>query len=397
MERRMIPIFWPYIPKEKILEEISETLDGRWLGQGPKVDRFEEEFKNKFGYENSLFVNSGTSALELAYHLIGLKEGDEVIVPVLDCTAGHMGLLRRGVKIVFVDIEKETWNMDPEDVERKITSQTRAIVAVPLGGIPVNKRVFEIARRHNIPVINDASQHHEPTVLEGDYVCYSFQAIKHITTCDGGMLCSKNKEEHGKAKLLRWFGIDRELKRRKNYQAWERREMTFDIESPGYKYQPTDVDACFGLAAIHDLDKVIEYRRELVELYKRGLEMLNNVSVVAGGSCWLMGILAEDRDELADFLKEKNIETNMVHLRNDIFRVFGGQRLDLPNMNFVEPKYLYLPLNPKVTREDVGYICEKIKEFYETKNIREEIKIVEEKLAELKRKLVREGSGGQVL
>lgn len=388
-----IPLFWPYIPKEKILEEITETLNGRWLGQGPKVDRFEREFGNKFGYEYPLFVNSGTSALELAYHLIGLKEGDEVIVPILDCTAGQMGLLRRGVNIVFADIEKETLNINPEDIEKKITNKTKAIVAVHLGGIPVNERVFDIAKKHNeIPVIVDASQNHEPTKLRGDYICYSFQAIKHITTCDGGMLCLKNKEEYKRAKLLRWFGIDRELKVKKNYQAWERREMTFDIEEAGYKYQPTDIDACFGLATLQDLDKVIQYRKELVEEYKKGLEALDKISIIAGGSYWLLGILVEERDDIAEFLKKSNIETNMVQLRNDIFNVFGGKRLDLPNMDWIEPRYLYLPLNTKITKADVEYICKKINEFYETKEIRAEIETLRKRIIELEEKLLKKES-----
>lgn len=360
----IIPIFWPYIPKEGILEEIKDTLNSRWLGQGPKVDKFEKEFGKKFGYQYNLFVNSGTSALELAYHLIGLKEGDEVIVPILNCTAGQTGLMRRGVKIVFADIERETFNLDPEDFEKKITPKTKAVVAVHLGGIHVNRKIFEVAKKNNILIIVDAAQHHEPTKLEGDYICYSFQAIKHITTCDGGMLCLKNEEEYNRAKRLRWFGIDRELKARKNYQAWERREMTFDIEEAGHKYQPTDIDACFGLAALPNLDEVIEYRRELAEEYLKNLEPLHKVLTIVGGSYWLFGILVEERDELAEFLKINNIETNMVHLRNDIFSIFGGKRLNMPNMDWIEPRYLYLPINPKVTKENVKYICEKIKEFY---------------------------------
>ena len=364
--REQIPLFWPYIPKEKIIEEISDTLDSRWLGQGPKVDKFEKEWSKKFGYKYPLFVNSGTSALELAYHLVGLKKGDEVIVPVLDCTAGHMGLLRRGTKVVFADIERETFNIDPKSLESKITSKTKAIIPVPLGGIPVNEKVFEVAKGYDIPVIQDASQHHEPTELDGNYVAYSLQAIKAITVGDGGMLCLKNEEDYKRAKLLRWFGIDRELKEKKNYQAWEKREMTFDIEEAGYKYQPTDIDACFGLAALPDLDKVIKYRKGLGEQYRNNLESLNNVSVVAGGSYWLMGILAEKRDDLAEFLKTKDIDVNMIHLRNDIFKVLGGKRLDLPNMNWVEPRYLYLPLNTKVTKDDVNYVCDNVKEFYKT-------------------------------
>lgn len=228
-QNKVIPLFWPFIPKKEILKEISDTLDGRWLGQGPLVDLFEKEFGKKMGYKYPLFVNSGTSALELAYHLIGLKKGDEVIVPILDCMAGQMGLLRREVKIVFADIDKNL-NIDFYDVYKKITPNTKAIVGVHLGGIHFNPELYKVAYRFDngpyehtkhIPIIVDASQYHAPT--KGDYICYSFQAIKHITTCDGGMLVLNNKEEYDRAKKLRWFGIDRELKTRKNYQAWEKR------------------------------------------------------------------------------------------------------------------------------------------------------------------------------
>ncbi len=362
-------MFHPYDGcKKQILKNIKKALDTRWWGQGPLVDKFEKEFSKKFGYKYPLFVNSGTSALELAYHLIGLKNKDEVIVSVLDCTAGQTGLLRKGVKIVFADINKYDFNISFEDIKKKITLKTKAVVAISLGGIDIDRNIYLYLKRRGISLILDAAQHHEPKELKADYVCYSFQAIKHMTTCDGGMLCLKNGKEYKRAKLLRWFGIDRELKAKKNYQAWEKRQMTFDIEEAGYKYQPTDIDACFGLAALPDLSKIIKYRRELAVEYLKNLEPLDEIDVVVGGSCWLFGILTEKRDELAEYLKSYQIDTNMVHLRNDIFKVFGGKRQELPNMDWVESRYLYLPINTKVTKKDVRFICKKIKDFYHASN-----------------------------
>jgi len=361
--KKIIPIFWPYIPKKRILKEISHTLSGRWLGQGPKVNEFEKKFGEMFGYKYPLFVNSGTAALELAYHLVGLKKGDEVIVPVLNCTAGQTGLLRRGVKIVFADINKEDFNISFDDIKKKITGKTKAVVAVALGGIDVDGRIFPYLKKHGIFLIIDASQHHQPKALEADYVCYSFQAIKHITTCDGGMLCLANAEEHRRAKLLRWFGIDRDLKAKKNFQAWERRQIVFDIEEAGYKCQPTDIDACFGIAALPDLEKIIKYRQELAEEYRKNLESAKDIKLVYGGSCWLFGILCEKRDALAAYLRDNDTETNMVHLRNDIFTIFKPYQSDCPNMDWIHERYLYLPLNPKVTKRDVRYICNKIMLF----------------------------------
>src|SRR3989338_3018652 len=360
--KKTIPLFWPYIPKEKILKEIADTLSWRYLGQGPKVTKFEQDFGKKFGFKYPIFLNSGTSALELIYHLIGIGIGDEVIVPVLNANAGQTGLVRRGAKIVFADIEKNTLNLDPKDLEKKITSKTKAIVTVHLGGIPVNKKVFRIAKKHKLPVILDLAQDHNPQSGKyGDYLVYSFQAIKTITTADGGMLVLRNEEDYQRTKKLRWFGIDRELK---NRNKWQKREMTFDIEEAGYKFQPTDIDACFGLAALPDLDKVLKYRADLADEYRKELSSVKQVKMLQDGSNWLFCILAEDRDNLADFLIKSGIETNLVHLRNDLYKVFGGKKLNLPNMNWVETRYLCLPINPKITKSDVRYICAKIKEFY---------------------------------
>lgn len=358
---KKIPIFWPFIPKDAIMRELSKTLSSRWIGQGPKVEKFEKEFGKKFGYKYPLFVNSGTAALEMAYHLIGIGPGDEVIVPILDCTAGQTGLLRRGAKIKFCDISEVTLNIDSLDLESKITDKTKAIVAVHLGGVPISKQVFAIGKKYKIPVIADAAQHHAPS--DGDYVCYSFQAIKHITTGDGGMLVLRTKEEHHRAKLLRWFGIDRDQKAKKGWQPWSHRQMTFDIQEAGYKYQPTDIDASLGLASLPYLDTVIKYRQRLVKEYLKNLPPF--AVPVVGGTAWLMGILVEhDRDELAEYLLKHGVEAHMVHLRNDIFKVFGGKRLPLENMNKIESQYLYLPVHTKVTLKDVQYICRLIGKFY---------------------------------
>lgn len=366
----MIPIFHPYRGANKeILKELKNTLDSRWWGQGPKVDLVEKEFGKRFGYKYPLFVNSGTSALELAYHMIGLKKGDEVIVPVLNCTAGQTGLLRRGVKIIFADIDTQL-NIDWCDLEHKITKKTKAIIVVYLGGVLVNEEVFKVARKHKIPVIVDAAQHHSPVELSGDYVAYSFQAIKHITTGDGGMLCLKNKKNYKRAKLLRWFGINREQKAKKGWQAWQRRQMTFDIEEAGYKMQPTDIDASFMLVMLKHLDKIIEYRKGLVKEYMKQLENVKGVmNFITGGSYWLFGIVCEDRDRLAEYLKNSSIECNLVHLRNDIFKIFGGERKkDLTIMNWFEDKYLYLPLNTEISIKDVKFVCKKIREYYGSRN-----------------------------
>ena len=191
-----------------------------------------------------------------------------------------------------------------------------------------------------------------------------------MTTGDGGMLILKNKKEYERAKKLRWFGIDREAKKRSDWQPWKKRQMTMDIEEAGYKYQPTDIDATFGIVMLDHLDKIIDHNEELCWLYDELLFDLQDRSLTSfwGGACWLYGLhlnSEEDRDALAQHLKKKDIETNLVHLRNDIFTVMGGKRKkDLKTMNSLEFRYLYLPLNTKVTKKEVKYICNEINEFF---------------------------------
>jgi len=359
---KTIPLFWPHIPRRKILREISDTLKTRWIGQGPKVNEFEQEFVKKFKTPNALFLNSCTAALELAYHIIGIKRGDTVLTPVLTCTATNIPLARRHANIVFVDINTSTLNMDYEDFKRKLTGKVKAVVLVPLGGIEIDHKIIAYCRKRHIPVIIDAAQALGLYWPKADFVCYSFQAIKHMTTADGGVLVSKNPAHHSRAKLLRWFGIDREKKAAKDWQAWERREMTFNIEEAGYKFQPTDIDASFGLVGLREFDKIKTYREKLCKIYQKHL--LANIRRVHGGANWLFGINVKHRDELAEYLKIHGIETNLVHLRNDIFQVFGSKRLDLTGMNWIENKYLYLPLNTKIKPSDVRHICRVVNNFY---------------------------------
>jgi perosamine synthetase len=356
----MVPLFYPQIYKEEWLKELEKVFSTRWLGQGPKVDEFEQEFGKKFNYEYCLAVNSGTAALELAYHLIGIEEGDEVLTTVFTCTATNIPLLRREANIKFVDIGYDLV-IDYNDLAKKISKKTKALVVVTLGGLPIDNRIFDLASHYNVPVVIDAAQSAGVQEKYGEYYCYSFQAIKHFTSIDGGMLVLKNEDEYQRAKKLRWFGIDREAKKRADWKCLVNHQMAMDIEEPGYKFHMNDVAATIGLVGLQHSDEILEYRKALCNRY---ITNLINVPVIpiCGGSYWLFAILTTVRDDLIEHLKINNIESDQVQLRNDIFTIFGGRRQRLPNMNYIEDKYLYLPLNNKVTLDDVDYICEKIKE-----------------------------------
>jgi len=350
----MIDLFRPYIP-DGTIDAVNEVIRSRFIGQGPKVDEFEKEFEKFFNVKHAVAVNSGTSALETAYDLIGLSEGDEVIVPVLNCTAGGTALLRRKCKIIFADILENTLCIDPVDVHSKITNKTKAIVQTHLGGIRA-----DVGKLH-IPVISDACQ--ALGIFTGQYDCLSFQAIKHICTSDLGAIILNNSEEAHKAKLLRWFGIDRDKKIENSWQCFKERKMTFDILIPGYKHQPNDIAAAMALIGLRHYNEIIEHRRKIFNIYKKELANIDGITLIDGQEnvYWLCTLLVERRELFAKMLFENGIDSNMVQIRNDIYHVFGGKKLDLPIMNKIEEKYISIPVGMNVTVENAYYICDIIK------------------------------------
>ena len=361
-----IVLFHPHIPKNAS-KYVTETLNTRWIGQGPKVDLFEKQFTEKFAKDFvSLSCGSGTDALHLSYLLAGLKEGDEVIAPLFTCTATNIALLYLGVKIKFADVQKETLNIDPEHVKKLVTNKTKAIVCVHYGGLPCDMDELQsIADEFNIPIIEDAA-HALGAMYKGkhigsisDFTMFSFQAIKNLTTGDGGMVTYKDKNDlYEKGKRLRWFGIDRSAKQG---GIWEN-----DIKEIGYKYQMNDISAAIGLASLEEFDQTMNYRRELFALYEELLTGIDGLNFVGGGfkdrehGAWMCTVLVDRRKELLNKLRANNIESAQVHYRNDRYSIFGGRKA-FENMDIVEDKYLVLPLHTKMSFEDVKTVCKVIK------------------------------------
>ncbi|HAO48485.1 MAG TPA: DegT/DnrJ/EryC1/StrS aminotransferase, partial [Runella sp.] len=276
--REGIVLFYPNIPA-KAASNITEVLHSRWIGQGPKVDEFERRFELKFTYPNKcLAVGSGTDALHLAYLLADLQPGDEVIAPVFTCTATNIPFLYMGVNIVFADVD-DNLNIDVKHVEQLITPKTKAIVCVHYGGLPCEMdELWALGKKHNLFIIEDAA-HAVGAKYKGryigsqsDFTMFSFQAIKHITTGDGGMLVVKDPTLVEKAKRLRWFGIDRTSKQK---GIWEN-----DIVEVGYKYQMTDIAASLGLAGLEEFDEHLAHRQRLYRLYCELLKDIPGIRVI---------------------------------------------------------------------------------------------------------------------
>jgi dTDP-4-amino-4,6-dideoxygalactose transaminase len=349
------------------VEAVAETLRGRWIGQGPKVERFEKQFSEQFaGGQTALAVGSGTDALHLAYKLAGIRDGDEVVVPVFTCTATNIPLLYERARVVFADVQAKTLNIDPHHVRSLVNEKTRAIVCVPYGGLPCDMdELSAIAQEFGIPLIVDAAHavgaayKGRPIACLSEFTMFSFQAIKHITTGDGGMLIMRDSRLAEKAKRIRWFGIDRSAKQ---LGIWEN-----DITEIGYKYQMTDIAAALGLAALAEFPKTSALRKELLAAYESRLRGTPGIAVIGAGykdrehAAWLCTVLVEERVGFQKKLREHKIESNQMHYRNDRYSIFGGRRSDLPNMDAVEDQYVVLPLHTKMTIADVERVCSVIK------------------------------------
>ena len=361
-----VVLFHPYVPQEAA-QKVAEVLSTRWIGQGPLVDKFESEFEEIIGVGKSLAVGSGTDALHLAYLLAGVGPGDEVICPVFTCTATNLPLLYIGATPVFADVDPKTMNISPSSIRELITEKTKAIVTVDYGGLPCDyAEINEIAREFGLKVIDDAAHaigaEYRGTSIGAvaDFTTYSFQAIKHITTGDGGMLHVKDPELAEKGRRLRWFGIDRKAK---FAGIWAN-----DITEIGYKYQMTDIGAAMGIAGLAHLPLVLSHRRELLKAYEEGLKNVHGLYNVGSDSqtdrlhsAWLHTILIDDREGLQKKLASHGIESGQVHYRNDMYSIFGKRREYLQNMDAIESRYLVLPLHMKVGIKEVEKICGIIK------------------------------------
>ena len=364
--KKTITQFYPHIPRTAV-QAIKKVFAGRWIGQGPLVDKLEKIFSRRFANNMaSIAVGSGTDALHLSYILANLKKDDEVICPVFTCTATNIPLLYLDAKIKFADIDPATFNIDIVSVKKLITKKTKAIIFVNYGGLPCNiSELVKLAKKNKITLIQDAAQSldakykNKPITIYADFTIFSFQAIKQISSGDGGMLVIKNTKLIKKAKRIRWFGIDRLAKQG---GTWEN-----DIREIGYKYQMTDIGAALLLESIKEFRKIKIHRKKIFEIYLKELSKNKNINIVndknlKGHAHWLFTILLNKKDYLQKKLRQKGIETNQVHFRNDRYSIFKKfiKNKKFKNMDAVEDKYLVLPIHTKMKINDAKYIADQI-------------------------------------
>jgi len=342
----MLKLFQPYVSDEA-KKLCMEVLDSNYLTEGEQVKLFEKEFGEKFGLQNVVALNSGTSALELAYELAGIKEGDEVLTPVFTCTATNIPLLHLKAKIVFVDTDYDL-NINIEDIKKKITDKTKAIVFVHFGGNNRGlKEIQEIARGFGIPVIEDAAQAVGSEYWgTSEFACVSTQAIKTLTSGDGGFLICKDKQSADKARRLRWFGFDREVKQKVG---------NCDVVDVGYKKHMNNINAAIGRGNLIVIDKLLEHRKDLAWIYE-----------IYGLVChpWLAGGMTNKYEELKKAMADEGYEIGQAHYRNDMYSIFKHLKNYCPTMDIIEGRYFFVPYHHGITEEDahkIGKLCQQLR------------------------------------
>lgn len=342
----------------------NECLNYGFLSEGKYVDAFEKEIEKEFSYKNCVALNSCTSALHLALVLAGVKAGDEVILPAQTFIATGFAVLQCGAKPVFADIDKETGNIDFRDAARKVNQRTQAIICVSWGGTPCDFDTgWEYWRAFNgLSLIQDnahalgSTYKGEPVSNFGTFSCFSFQAIKQLTTGDGGMLTCKNPHDYYRAKKLRWFGIDRE-----NDKTGFDGERVYDAHEVGYKYHMNNIAAAIGLGNLHGVKERQARRKWVADNYQGSFPRLENIVSREGSSDWLFTALVDNRDNFIRMMRSKDIPVSVVHNGIDRNSIFGGIDRSLVNQRYWDEHHICLPCHSGLTDEDVQKVCDAIR------------------------------------
>lgn len=350
----------------KVSGPLSKVLSSGYIGQGHKVVEFEKELAVFIKNPLIFTVNSGTSALQLALRLANVGYGDEVISTPMTCTATNWPILAQGAKIVWADIDPNTGNIDPESIRKLITKKTKAIMVVDWGGYPVDiDKIKKIAGK--IPVIEDAahafgSKYKNRMVGQSaDFTCFSFQAIKHLTTVDGGAVAVKKMFDYKRGVLLRWYGIDREKRSQED-------RIEVDVNEWGYKFHMNDVNATVGLENLKYVKDILKKHRDNANYYKKQLKGLKNVSLLDENanylsSYWLFTIKVKNRPEFSKYMAAKNIMVSQVHRRNDTHPVTKKFKKNLPGVDKYSKEMVCIPVGWWLTKKERAYIAEAVKEY----------------------------------
>lgn len=377
-----IPYALPLIEDDEI-KAVVDTLHSNWLSKGPKTVEFEKQFKEYVDAPHALGLNSCTAGLHIAQLAAGIGPGDEVITTPYTFVASANTIIHTGATPVFVDIDPVTFNIDPKKIEEKITPKTKAIIPVHFAGYPCDMDpIMEIARKHNLIVIEDAA-HAVYTKYKGkmignigDFTCFSFYATKNLVTGEGGMVTTQNEEWADKMRVMSLHGMSK--------NAWNRYgdkgTWYYEVEYPGYKYNMTDMMAALGLVQLGKLENMQKRREEIARKYNEAFSKVEGFITPYESEenvhAWHLYVLrlkenhfTVDRAEFIELLKEKGVGTSVHFIpvpMQPYYKRLGYDVNDYPNALAAYNGAISLPLYPKMTDDQVDRVIEAVLDLAKT-------------------------------
>lgn len=380
IRKKYLPFALPSIGDEEI-KEVIDTLKSGWITTGQKVKSFEEQFKKYIGCEHAIAVSSCTAALHLALIATGIKEGDEVITTPFTFAATAAAIIYVGATPVFVDIQKDTYNIDPEKIEDAITDRTKAIIPVHYAGQPCDMdEILKIAHEHDLIVIEDAAHalgakyKGKNIGTIGDITAFSFYATKNLTTAEGGMVATNNQEYADKIRILSLHGMSKD--------AWKRYEAGgswyYEVLDVGYKYNMTDIQASLGIHQLAKFKQFQETRRKYAKRYTDELKEIKGIvtpyvrpDVEHAWHLYTIlindDVLSLDRSRFIEALNRENIGASVhfipLHLHPYYRKVYGYNKGDFPNAEYVYDRIVSLPLYPLMSEADLNDVINAIEKI----------------------------------
>jgi dTDP-4-amino-4,6-dideoxygalactose transaminase len=372
----------PRIERPEI-DEIVDSLESGWLGTGPKVQRFEEMFREYKGTRNAIAVNSCTAALHLSMLAIGLEPGDEVLVPAMTFASTANAVIHAGGRPVLVDCERDTMNIDPNDIERKITQATRAVIPVHFAGRPCGMdAIMTLAKTHDLKIIEDCAHaveteyHGRKAGTFGDLGCFSFYVTKNVITGEGGMVITENDGYADMMKVLALHGLSKDAWSRFGDAGYKHYQVVF----AGFKYNMMDIQAALGIHQLPRVDRYWERRREIWNRYNDAFGDLPvflpaEVAPDTRHAYHLYTLLLDTdslnitRDRFLDEMTTRNIGVGVHYIALNLHpfyqKKYGYGRGDFPNAEWISDRTVSIPLSAKLSDEDVEDVIGAVGEIIE--------------------------------
>jgi perosamine synthetase len=357
-----ISLFRPSI-SEAAIRNVADVLRSGWLGLGPRTREFEERFAEYVGAPHCVGLNSCTSAIHLALHLLDLPKGSEVITTPLTFVSTNHAILYEGLKPVFADIDRKTGNLLVSGVRSRITAETRAVIVVHYGGYPADlDELYALARERNIAIIEDCAHACGATYRgkrigsHGEFHAFSFHAVKNLPMGDGGALTVRSSDHDARLRRLRWLGIDKDTYRRTTGTSYE---WDYDVPEVGFKYHMNDIEAAIGLAQLDLVDRENARRAEIAGSYRDALAHVSGLALPLQSddrvsSYHLFPVLVENRDGFITKLKSAGIGAGVHYRRNDEYPMY--EHAELPNAEWFSSRVVSLPMHLCLTDDDVGHV-----------------------------------------